>query len=913
LKTIIRIAFWSILTSAGLLAQVPQDTLPAPMGTLPVLADTLLVPIDTNLVEESPLPPPARKPVYEVSNEGLDAPVKYQSKDSIINDIRNNRVMLFGEATVEYPDILLKADYIEIDWKSNMAIARGLPDSLSRLQGTPQFVSGDEVIRAEEIRFNLQTKKGKIYKAATSQNDLYMLAEETKFIGACCEGETDVIYGRGGEFTVCDHPEPHFAIRSTKQKIIPNKLVIIGPSNLEIMGIPTPLWLPFGFFPTNPPGTSSSGLLFSSDYEFSPVWGYGLRNIGWYFPVSDRLDVAVTSDLYLKGTFRVRAITNYATRYKYRGSAQIEIGTLRQEDNFGLPLRQQTFSMRLNHSQDAKAHPSRTIGGNINFETNNAQRRNFNDPNSVLSSTLSSNFSYSESFPNKPFNLSVAFNHSQNVNSREMTVNFPQFNFQTQTLYPLKRKEAIGAQRWYERVALVYRGEAKASVTASDTTIFSRETLEAIRFGARHDVRSNVSLKFLRYFNFNPNVNYNETWNFHARERIFDPTIRFTREDILDDETSEIIGERIIDTLFGSITDTVLLRFTPVRQFQAGFNVDTKLFGTLLFKRGFLRGIRHVVTPSLGFNFAPDYTRPELGYFGYAQRDTRFPVSLERYPVLDKPLYGSPPNAGLRMEASYSLSSFVEAKVYSKRDSTDRNIRILRRLDLSGSYNFAAPDFQWSPVRVSTGLTFLKGLSSLVLNATLDPYQRDVGGNRIEAFVWQQTQFPVRLDNARASLSTSMTVAKLRAMLQVKKPDDTAPPTGGARRNSDNFLDLFNNFGISHNFVVERAQINNQDTIRISTHSIQFNGNIQLTQAWQVGVQSFGYEFTRKMITYPSFNIARSLHCWEMALSWQPLRSTYMFYIRVIPGSMFDFLNLPYRRGNQDTFFAPGGGGFSGF
>lgn len=900
MKTTIYIAFWSLLTLGSLHAQVPADTIPPVPDSLEMLPP------------EEPVFAPD-KPVYQVSNDGLDAPVQYQANDSIINDIRNNRVILFGEATVIYPEILLKADYIEIDWQNNIAIAKGLPDSLGRLQGTPQFASGGEVINAEEIRFNLETKKGKIYKAATSQDDLYVLAEEAKFIGACCEDESNVIYGRGGEFTVCDHPEPHFAIRSTKQKIIPNELVIIGPSNLEIMGIPSPLWLPFGFFPASSNETKSTGLLFSSDYEFSPAWGYGLRNLGWYFPISDQLDVAVTSDLYLKGTFRVRAIANYAQRYKYRGSAQMEIGTLRQEDRLGLPLREQTFSLRVNHNQDAKAHPSRTIGGNINFETNNAQRRNFNDPNSVLNSNLSSNFSYSESFPNKPYNLSLSFNHSQNANSRQMTVNFPQFNFQTQTLYPLKRKEGVGAQRWYERVTLVYRGEAKASVTASDTTIFSQETIDDIRFGARHDVRSNVALKFLKYFNLNPTVSYNETWNFHTRELLFDPTVRFISEEIIDNETQEVIGQQVTDTIYGMITDTVLLKFKPIRQFQAGFNVDTKLFGTLLFKRGFLRGIRHVVTPSVGFNFAPDYTRPTLGYFGYTQRDSRFPASIERYPVLDRPLYGTPPNSGLRMEATYNLSSFIEAKIFPKRDSVDRNIRVLRRLDLSGSYNFAAPDFQWSAVRLNTGLTFLKGLSSFQLTATLDPYQRDAGGNRIEAFVWEQRRVPVRLDNARASLSTSMTIGKVRDLLRREKESATPPPPGGNRNQTGSFLDLFNNFGINHNLVVERAQINNSDTIRISTHSITFNGNIKLTANWQVGVQSFGYEFTRQMITYPSFNISRQLHCWEMALSWQPSRATYMFYIRVSPGSMFDFLNLPYRRGNQDTFFAPGGGGFSGF
>lgn len=844
-----------------------------------------------------------------ISPDAPDEPIDYGARDSMVLNLADKKLYLYGNSTVKMTGVSLTSGISEFDWSNNLVRAAAIQDANGRYIEEAQFTDGTNEFKSREMRYNYKTHKGTILQASTIQNNLYLIGEKAKIFAAAGDTtKSNIVYSKNAIFTTCDNPEPHFGVRSRRQKIIPDKLAVIGPSNLEVMNIPTPLWLPFGFFPLK--SGKQTGLLFPRNYEDSDTWGFGLRNIGWYFPISDHFDLQVSGDIYLKGSYRLRTLGNYAKRYKYKGGFSVEYGNLRTEDNRAAPFRTETFALQFTHNQDSKAHPSRTIGGTVNLQTGNAQRINYNDPTSVLNTSLRSNFTYSERFPGKPYNLSVGFVHTQNTQSRRMTINFPTVNFQTQTLYPFKRKGAPSNQRWYEKIALTYRGEAKAELQTTDTTLFRPETLDEIQYGARHKVTANTSIKFLKYFNINPSANYDEVWYLETAEKFFDPTTIITYDTVDVDGEPQIIP---VDTTFGTVIDSVVFGFKPLRKFNTGLSMDTKLFGTLLFKRGPLRGIRHIMTPSVGFNFTPDYTAPNWGYFKTVQQDNRFPDSLLEYSVFTEGLYAGdrPSTAGRQMALTYGLSNFFEAKTFSRRDSTTKNLRLIRRLDLNGSYNFAADSLHFSPLVLSANTALFKDVISVLFNASWDPYEINERGQRINRFVWDTRGKPLRFVDARVSISTALTVKTIRSWFDKDAAKDQPDIKAMSRPSqAESFWDLFDGFNIRYNMVIQGRGMLEKDTFFIATHTVTFNGRIPITPNWDVSVGSMGYDFARKALTYPSVSISRDLHCWEMGFSWQPTRSTYAFFLRVDPGSIFDFINIPYQKGSQDTIFSGGFGGF---
>lgn len=869
-----------------------------------------------------------RRDSVEFSESALDAAIDYSARDSMRIDAKNKKIFLFGGGDITYTGINLKADFIEFDWGNNIVTASGLTDTTGRTTGKPVFTDGTETFNAGRIRYNFKTQKGLITDASSVQQNLYVLGKRTKYISS--GGDTtksDVIYNRNAIFTTCNLDHPHYGVRSNKQKVIPNKLVVIGPSNVEVSGIPTPLWLPFGFFPIST--GAQTGLIFPKGYEFDPRWGFGLEEVGWFFPVNDYVNFTATGDVFVKGTFKLKGRMNYRRRYKYNGNFFMEYANFNNETNDGTRVRDRAFILALNHKQDNKANPFRTFGGSINFQTNNALSKSYNDAQSVLTNTIKSNFSYNERFPGKPMTLSVGLSHSQNTNTREVTVSAPTVNFRLQRVYPFKRKNPIGGKKWYEDIAVDYVGEARNRVVGTDTTFFDSETWRNAQYGARH--KSSLSTKFtaLKYFNVTPNVNYEEIWFFKTLEKEFDPTIVV--------EEKEENGLTILDTLSrGTVTDTLVNGFTPYRKFDMNATVNTKLFGTVLFKKGKLRGVRHVVTPSVGFTYTPDQSQ----YYKTVPTDATDPDAFDEYNIFRGGVYGATPQQGERMSLNYSIGNQVEAKLFSKKDSTTRNVTILRNLSIGGNYNFAADTLNFSQVRASTAARLFNGITNITVSATFDPYQENENGRRINTFYWRSNGKPLRFDQLTTSIQSSITVKKLKEIFTGKRDKDEDPGAPPPRDREvlneqgnfdfdllgeeplspeeeelerekqlaeeekekqeldvrESIINLFEGFSMNHAYRFRVDRVSGTDTLITTAHTISVRGDIQLTERWRFTGLSFGYDFSSKRITYPQIGIARSLHCWELGGSWQPQRGTFSFFLRVKPGSSLDFLSVPYRR-----------------
>ncbi|MEL6926153.1 MAG: putative LPS assembly protein LptD, partial [Bacteroidota bacterium] len=386
---------------------------------------------------------------------------------------------------------------------------------------------------------------------------------------------------------------------------------MVGPSNLEIAGVPTPLWLPFGFFPTNQK-TRNKGLIFPKDYEYSDQWGFGLRNIGWYQPINDYMDLTLTGDIYFNGTWGLQAATRFRKRYKYNGSFSIGyshriqevLSTMTVEENGEQVIKKfleraptRSWAIRGSLNQASQAHPTINIGGSVNIQTNNYSSLNRNDAQSVLQQSYSSNFSFRKSFPGKPFSLSAAMSHSQNVQTGRIRIKLPNIDFQTQSFFPFKRKTRPPGQKeqWYEQISMRYKFNAQNEFNTVDTLLFTRQTLRDAQFGAQHDVDLSASFRVLKYFNFSPSADYRETWYFKTQrfnfidEAVVD-TVAFTNPD------GSLIRVELDTTAIGRLDTVTTFEFQPIREYSLSASLGTQIFSTLQFKKndGWFRGLRHV-------------------------------------------------------------------------------------------------------------------------------------------------------------------------------------------------------------------------------------------------------------------------------------------------------------------------------
>lgn len=851
-----------------------------------------------------------------ISPDSIDAKIEYGSLDSNYLDNSSRRVYLFGDAYVRYKDLSLKADYIVVDLDSSIATAEGIIDSFGVIGGKPQFNMADESFTAERIRYNFKTRKGFIYNVLTEEGDLLIHGAKTKFVASTSDPDRqdNVLYNEGALITSCDHPEPHYGIRARKVKTIPDKLAVVGASNLELFGVPTPLWLPFGFYPVSEKRTA--GVIFPRDYERSDRWGFGLKEFGYYFPVKDWADVKLTGDIFFNGSYGLRAQSNYVKKYKFRGNVLLGFSNrINEAVNSYVETSERSYSIQISHNQDAKSHPYQSLGGTINIQTNDYQSLNFNDAASVLTSSYSSNFNYRRIFPNKPYSFTAGFSHSQNTRSHEVTLKAPELNFTLNRIYPFKSKNRTGPDQWYEKIAFTYSGRASSQVIGTDTTLFERETWDNAQWGAQHRASVNTNFTMLKYFNITPSVDYGETWFFKTLERefIFDANdSNFVQYDtIFSPDGSDFFLEP--DTInFGEVRERLVNGFKPFRTISASVNMNTQIFGKMQFRKGWLRGIRHVIKPNIGFSYAPasysENRANEGNYYQYQRFSVAFPDSTTRFSRFDQLLFSARPIDQDQALLNYSFTNLFEAKYFNRRDSTEKKLKLFDNISVGGSYNMAIDSFRFSPLSISGNTRFFRGVTTVSVGAFYSFYGVLQNGRLDKNLYINSNNKLLRFDNFRIRFSTRITFQDIvdlfgKKEVGVDEERRVNPQSGPGRlpTSRDKFFDLLSRFSINHELGLMRLGRTGKDTTGITTNSINMVGSMQITPNWSIIFGNIGYDFESKQLTYPDIGLARDLHCWQLSFNFQPTRRTYSFHIGVKPGS-FDFLKFPYRRGNQEGF-----------
>ena len=859
----------------------------------------------------------------KLSSDGLDEQIDYTATDSMHYDVESEMLFLYGNATIKYTTMTITAHQISLNWGKNEVEAIAKIDERGKVTGAPEFNDGDQNMTAHKIKYNFKTKKGIIYDLSTQQgNDMNLLSAKAKLISPADSTQDDVIYSSNAIFTTCNHSVPHFGIRSRKQKIIPNKIVVTGLSNLEVAGIPSPVWLPFGVFPLKQ--GERTGLIFPQNYEFSPVWGYGFENIGWFFPINDYMNLRLTGNIYTRGTWGINADVQYLKRYKHDGTLNVSFSNRRNQNSIGLPIINRSWNFRWSHRQAATAHPYNTFSVSANIQTNNFLSLNGNSAEDRLTNTLNSNITFNRKFPGTPFNFSSSASHTQNTNTRVMDLRLPVMALTMNQVYPFKNKNRGGnEEKWYEKISLDYKLDAQNRFIATDTTLFSKQTLEDAQYGARHTMNTNASFRVLKHFNLSPSIRYRENWYFNSLNREFIDTFTVLVDTIYNIDSTDSTEAR--DTIaYGTVNDIMERGFEAVRLYDMSLTLNTQIFGTREFTKGFIRGVRHVIKPSVSFNYTPDYTDPDRGYYDRVQTDLRPGLDEpELYSRFRNAIYDRPGSRGKVMGLSYSLNNIFEAKYFSRKDSSINKLKLFDNIYVGGSYNFVADSLKADAITARGTTRFFKGITTFSFSAVFDPYaavlnDRGTRNQRINTLYWDTNKRLLRFDRAEFRLNSNLSVSQIRDMIFGKGKGSSGRNSGastGGRQSgirqpgvrtdrssssNDDLLSTLSSFRLSHTFSLQLNRIDGRDTTFVQAHSLRLSGRIPLTDKWNITVGNLSYDFKSDRLVFPDLSFSRDLHCWEMGLSWRPEIGTYSFFIRVKPGTL-DFIKIPYGTGNQDA------------
>jgi len=774
------------------------------------------------------------------TNSGeLKSKVQYTAKDSIRFDIINERVFLYGKARITYEDIELDADYVEVDWVKRQLYAKGSVDSAGKDQGLPVFKQGEDMFTSQSVTYNFDTKKGKIRQVTTKQGEGYILGESVKKI------DEKSYYIWKGAYTTCDAPHPHYSISSNKLKVIQNNKVITGPAYLVIEDVPTPLMVPFGYFPTRK--GRASGILFPS-YGESARLGFFFKEGGYYFGIGDVVDFALTGDIYTLGSWGTKLISNYANRYHYNGNLSVSYSEIKTSEK-ELPDYNlfKDFFVRWSHRQDPKARPSSNFSANVNAGSSGYYQNNISSANNYLTNTFQSSIAWSKFWPGKPYSFSASLSHSQNTITKDVSMSLPNTNFSVNRFYPFKRKITVGVEKWYEKIGVSYQNNFQNSVQTKDSLLF--KTSNQFRYGMSHSIPVSTSFKILKHFTLSPSVTYNERW--------YPETIR----------KNYIAGEDSI------VTDTIK-GFRAARDFIFSTSLNTRVYGMVQMKKGKIAAIRHVLSPTLTYGYRPDFGDPSFNYYKNYQLNSDGQVG--QYSVFETGIYGGPPS-GRYGVIGLNIDNNLEMKVRSYTDSTVnlKKIKIFESLSAAISYNTAVDSLNWSNINVN-GRTTLFDKVNLNISGSFDPYVYDTLGRRINKTELNENNRLARLVNASASIGFNLTGGN-KPKTSTKGTEDELEQIN---RNINDYVD----FSIPFNLMVSYSLSYSRAGLlqAVVNQILNFNGDISLTPKWKITFNS-GYDFTAKDLSYTSLGIYRDLHCWEMRVNWVPfgIQENYYFQINV--------------------------------
>ena len=836
--------------------------------------------------------------------EPLDAPVIYEASDSIVFT-KEGYAHLYGEGKVNYQNIELTSAVITMNMDSSTVYATGVTDTAGVETGSPIFKDGETPYESKIMRYNFKTKKGFINSIVTQQGEGYVTSEEGK------KGANDEIYMRHGKYTTCDnHEHPHFYLKLSMAKVRPKKNVVFGPAQLVVEDVPLPIAVPFGFFPFN--SSYSSGFIMPT-YGDEMNRGFYLRDGGYYFAISDQMDLKVLGEVFTKGSWGLSAASNYNKRYKFSGSFNASyLVTKTGEKNMPDYSESKDFRIQWSHRQDAKANPNSSFSASVNFATSSYDRSSLSslyNPQQYSQNTKASSVSYSRNFPEIGLNISGAFNITQNTRDSSLSMTLPDVNISLNRIYPFKRKKSAGDERWYEKISLQYTGSITNSISTKDNLLF-KTPLTQWENGMQHKIPVSATFNLFKYINIVPSFNYTERWYLRKVKQSYDAS-----------PTSRDHVKR--DTING---------FNRLYDYNLSLQMNTKLYG--MYKPLFMKSkelqIRHVFTPTVSYTYTPDFGKSRYGYYDtYTYTDEDGEVRTVEYSPYEGAVYGYP-GKNMSQNISFSIDNNIEMKMKSDKDTTGyKKISLIDQLGASLSYDVA--NKKWSDLSMNLRLKLTKSYT-FNMNASFATYayQFDENGNVVvgDRTEWSYGRFG-RFQGYSGSFSYTLNNDTFKKLFGKKEEDEKNKDNKGKEENEDEETDeeteeQNNNsnmrktekasvdsdgylafkfpwsVSLSYSYSIreDRSKDINIKTMRYPyslTHSLNVSGNFKIGSRWNM-TYSTGYDFTSKEMSMTTLNITRDLHCFNMScgLVFGPFTS-YNFSIRANSSMLTDALKWDQR------------------
>lgn len=858
--------------------------------------------------------------INRASKRGIDAPVTYSANDSLVYDAMTKDAKLYGNSEVKYENMDLKSDKIRMNLDSSLVHATGSPDSTEKsgIKGRPVFVMGADNYDTDTIAFNFKTKKGLVQNALTKQEDGFLRSKLSK------RTATGDVYLAHGRYTTCDKEHPDFYISLSRAKVRPGKDVVFGPAYIVVADVPLPFAIPYGFFPFTK--SYSSGFIMPS-YGDEQNRGFYLRDGGYYFAISDKMDLKLIGEIYTKGSWGLTATSNYRKRYKYNGSFLFSYQDTRTGDK-GMPdyAKQTSFKLQWSHRQDAKANPFMSLSASVNFATSSYERNNLTsmyNPQSLTQSTRTSSVNWSTTFSSIGMTLSSTANLSQNMRDSTISMTLPDLNISISRFYPFRRKHAAGDERWYEKIAMSYTGQFSNSINTKENKLMHSSLIKDWRNGFQHNIPISANFTLFKYINLNPSFNFTD--------RMY--TNKVTKS------WNERTQTEVADTTYG---------FHNVYNWNLSLSASTKIYGFWKPNRKLfgdkVQAIRHVITPTVSFSYAPDFSASRYGYYQtYQKTDADGNVSLVQYSPYQDELYGVP-GRGRTGSISWSFDNNIEMKVKSDKDSTGfKKISLIDQLGWSMSYNMAAKEKPLSDLTVNLRLKWWKNYTFNMTGVfasyayELDDQGKPYVGNRT---YWGMGKWG-RFQGMSQNISYTLTPEKIKKLFGGAKDDDTKKDKksdddeidtdiesnvddtmidaqhgaskddkgGKADTDGDGYMRFSMPWSLTFGYGItmsENTDINkfNYKTMRYPykfTQTLNVSGNLRISDGWNISFSS-GYDFDNHKVSMTTASLQRDLHCFNMSCSvvLAPYAS-YNFTFRCNASTLTDALKYDKRSGYSNA------------
>lgn len=854
---------------------------------------------------------------------GIDAPVNYTANDSLVYDAMTKTSRLYGDAEVKYENMDLKSDKIQMNLDSSIVHATGSPDSTEKggIKGRPVFKMGSDTYDTDTIAFNFKTKKGLVQNAYTEQQDGYLRSQISK------RNDNGDVYLAHGRYTTCDKEHPDFYIALSRAKVRPGKDVVFGPAYLVVADVPLPFAIPYGFFPFTK--SYSSGFIMPT-YGDESDRGFYLRDGGYYFALSDKIDLKLLGEIYTKGSWGFSAASNYKKRYKFNGSFYFSFQDTRTGDK-GMPdyTKQTSFKVQWSHRQDSKANPFSSLSASVNFATSSYERNNLTslyNPQSLTQSTRTSSVSWSTTFSSIGMTLSSTANLNQNMRDSTIAMTLPDLNISISRFYPFRRKNVTGKERWYEKISMSYTGQFSNSITTKEDKLMHSNLIKDWRNGMEHSIPISANFTLFNYININPSFNFTDRMYTNKIMRSWD----------------EATQKEVADTTYG---------FHNVYNWNLAVSASTKLYGFWVPNRKIfgdkIVAIRHVITPQVSFSYAPDFGASRYGYYEtYQKTDADGNVSLVQYSPYQNSLYGVP-GRGKTGSISWDVSNNIEMKVRSDKDSTGfKKISLIDELGFAMSYNMATDYHPLSDLTVRLRLKWWKNYTFNMTGVFASyAYELDDNGNPYVGnhTYWGMGKFG-RFQGMSQNISYTLTPEKIRKFFGGGSSDDdkdnkdknndddegidtdresnvddtmidgqrgAKKKSGGGKADTDGdgYMAFSMPWSLTFGYGItmrESSNVNkfNRRTMRYPyefSQTLNVSGNVRISDGWNISFSS-GYDFDNHEVSMTTASLQRDLHCFNMSCSvvLRPYTS-YNFTFRCNASTLTDALKYDKRSGYSNA------------